>query len=97
MKKPAPKAIPLVVTTSHRGVFFGWGIPSPAETIRLERVRMCVYWDVSIKGVLGLATTGPGKACRITPEVPALTLFGVTSVMEATPEAEKAWGVGFWS
>ena len=57
---------PVVVTTAHRGVFFGYidGKPTDAPTIRIERARMCVYWSADIKGVLGLAATGPSKDCR---------------------------------
>ena len=90
------KKVPVIVTTKHKGVFFGYGIPSDAETIKITSARMCIYWGVSTKGVMGLAATGPDKSCRIGPSVPSLTLRDVTAVMEATPEAEKAWGVGFW-
>ena len=92
MKKKA-----LVVTTSHRGVFFGYGIPTTKKIIRLTKARMCVYWSSDIKGVLGLAETGPSKNCKIGPSVPAITLQDVTSVMEASKEAEKNWGLGPWS
>jgi len=87
---------PLVVTTAHRGVFFGYGEPSDADTIRLERVRMCIYWDESVKGVVGLSTTGPSKASRIGPAAPAITLRDVTAVMEVTEAAAKAWESEPW-
>lgn len=86
----------LVVTTAHKGVFFGYGIPSDADTIRLENARMCVYWDAAIKGVLGLAATGPLGSSRVGPAVPALTLRDVTSVMEVSEEAIKNWEKGSW-
>jgi hypothetical protein len=89
--------VPLVVTTVHRGVFFGYGTPSDAETIRLERARMCVYWPAANKGVMGLASEGPAKGSRIGPQVPAVTLRNVTSVMEASPAAVEAWEKGPWS
>jgi len=74
---------PLVVTTEHKGVFFGYGIPTENKTIRLERCRMAVYWSSDVKGVVGLAATGPTASCKIGPAAPALTLQGVTAVMEA--------------
>lgn len=91
------KLKPLVVTTEHRGVFFGYGTPTTDKTIRLERARMCVYWSADVKGVLGLAATGPSKDCRIGPAVPAITLAAVTSVMECSDESEKAWEKGPWN
>jgi hypothetical protein len=87
---------PLVVTTAHKGVFFGYGTPSDAKTIRLENCRMCVYWSDETKGVLGLAATGPVGGCKITPAVPAMTLQDVTGCMEASAESAKAWEKGMW-
>ena len=87
---------PLVVTTAHRGVFFGYGVPSDAPTIRLENAQMCVYWPQENKGVLGLASDGPLKGARIGPAVPSIILRDVTSVMETTTEAEKRWRAQPW-
>ncbi|HEY8745420.1 MAG TPA: hypothetical protein VIU62_20210, partial [Chloroflexota bacterium] len=91
-----PRGVPLVVTTAKRGVFFGYGTPTEVATIRLERARMAVYWSADVRGVLGLAATGPTKDCRITAPVPAITLNEVTAVMEVTAEAATAWEAGFW-
>ena len=82
---------PLVVTTEHKGVFFGYGIPSEAPTIRLEKVQMCIYWPAENKGVVGLASEGPLKGSRVGPAAPSIILRDVTAVMEVTPEAEKRW------
>lgn len=87
----------LVVTTAHRGVFFGYGVPGADETIRLEQVRMCVYWSAETKGVLGLAAKGPAKGSRVGPAVPVMHLRSVTSVMEASPAAVEAWEKAPWS
>lgn len=87
---------PLVVTTVHKGVFFGYGTPTTDETIRLEKAQMCVHWSEDVKGVLGLAATGPTKRCRIGPAVPSIILRGVTAVLEATKEAAKAWEEAPW-
>jgi hypothetical protein len=89
--------IPLVVTTQHRGVFFGFGRPTVNKTIRLTRVQMCVYWSSDVKGVLGLAAKGPTRGCKIGPPVPAMTLQDVTGVMEASEEAQKAWASQPWN
>lgn len=88
---------PLVVTTAHRGVFFGYGEPTDGETIRLERVRMCVFWPAENRGVVGLAVDGPKKGSRVGPAAPAMTLRGVTAVMEASEAAAKAWELGPWA
>lgn len=88
---------PLIVTTAHRGVFFGYGIPTENKTIRLEKARMAIYWSSDVKGVVGLASTGPTKDCKIGPPAPALTLQDVTSVMEVSDTAAKQWEIGPWS
>lgn len=91
------KSIPLLVTTSHKGVFFGYGQPTENNIIRIERARMCVYWSTDCKGVLGLAATGPTKGCKIGPEVPAITLRDVTAVTEVSEAAVAAWNKEPWN
>lgn len=88
--------VPLVVTTVHRGVFFGYGTPSDAETIRLERARMCIYWSAKNKGVVGLASEGPAVGSRIGPQAPAVILRNVTAVFLATDAAAAAWEQAPW-
>lgn len=91
------KSVPLVVTTKHRGVFFGFGIPSSTEEIKLENAQMCISWSSDVRGVLGLAATGPSKNCRVGLPVPAIHLRDVTAVIEASEEAVKAWESKPWS
>lgn len=86
----------LMVTTEHRGVFFGYGEPTTEKTIRLERARMCIYWPTENKGVLGLAAMGPVKGSKIGPAVPAITLQGVTAITEVGEEAVKRWESQPW-
>jgi hypothetical protein len=86
----------LVVTTEHRGVFFGYGVPTTETTIRLEEAQMCVYWSSDVKGVVGLAANGPTKDCKIGPPAPAITLQKVTSVMEVSEAAAKRWKEQPW-
>lgn len=87
----------LVVTTAHKGVFAGYGKPTANTTIRLENARMCVHWSAEVKGVVGLAANGPTEGCRIGPAAPAITLQAVTSVMEASKQAEEKWNSQPWS
>lgn len=89
--------IPLLVTTEHRGVFFGYGVPTENKIIKLENARMCVYWSADVKGVLGLASDGPNKNCRVGPAVPNITLQAVTSVTQVSEAATKQWESNHWS
>jgi hypothetical protein len=91
----------VVVTTNSRGVFFGYidgdtNVEAHQETITLRRARNAIYWSADVKGFLGLAATGPTDACRIGPAVPALTLFGVTSVAKVTAGATERWETAQW-
>lgn len=88
---------PLLVTTAHRGVFFGYGTPTTEKVIRLEQCRMCVYWSADLHGVVGLATKGPNSGCRVGPAAPAVTLQDVTAIMEVSPEAEAKWKQEPWN
>jgi hypothetical protein len=58
---------------------------------------MCVYWDQSMLGVLGLASQGPSEKCRISQAIPSVEARGVTAVMEMTPEAVERWEKGLWT
>lgn len=92
---PVKKEKPVLVTTSHRGVFFGYATNTDGETISLREARCAVYWSSDLRGFMGLASNGPSKACRIGP--PAnITLRSITSVVEVTPEAEARWKDAPW-
>ena len=86
----------VLVTTEHRGVFFGYTSKIDGETITLRNARNCIYWSASVKGFLGLAATGPDLTCKIGPKAD-LTLRAITSVAEVTPEAVKAWEAAPWA
>ena len=92
--------ISVMVTTEHRGVFFGYVDPVTVEgdvrTIRLFRVRMCVYWTADVRGVLGLAHTGPDAKCKITPPNLSARISDVTGVFTCSPEAAEAWEAAPW-
>jgi len=96
-KQAAAKRQALIVTTAHRGVFFGYGTPTTEATVTIEDARMCVYWSAKLKGVCGLASSGPDKDCKIGPAVPRMTLRDVTSVMECSDAAAANWEKAPWA
>lgn len=87
---------PVIVTTAHRGVFFGYAIDTDGETIALKRSRLCVYWSADCKGFMGLAANGPTKGCRIGPEAD-ITLRNITAVLDVTPAAVAKWDAAPWA
>ena len=87
---------PVMATTLYRGVFAGLLVADHGETVVLEDARMCVYWDASMHGILGLAQHGPGPSCRVSPAAPRLTLRGVTAVADLTPAAWARWQAEPW-
>ena len=91
------KAKAVLVTTAHRGVFFGYALKIGGKEITITNARNCLYWSADVKGFLGLAVTGPSKSCKVGPSVPSLTLNDVTSVSEVTPQAVEAWERAPWS
>jgi hypothetical protein len=88
---------PVVVTTEHKGVFFGNLVSQDDASVTLTDAQMCVYWSADVRGVLGLAAAGPSRGCKVTPAVPRIELQGVTAVMDATGEAVLAWEGKPWS
>ena len=86
---------PVIVTTEHRGVFFGYAKDIDGETIELKRARLCVYWSADVKGFMGLAANGPSDSCRIGPAAD-VTLRKITAVLEVTPAAVARWEAQPW-
>ena len=94
-KSQVPEERPVVVTTAHRGVFFGYASNTAGDTIRLQRARLCLYWSSDVQGFMGLAATGPSVNCRVGPAA-AIELRAVTAVLEASPLAVAAWERAPW-
>ena len=92
-------SIAMVVTTAHRGVFFGYAAEAASDgpVVTLERARMCVYWPDVVHGVLGLAAVGPLRGSRVTSAVPSLLLRDVTAIMVCSEAAAAAWEAEPWS
>lgn len=86
---------PVIVTTAHRGVFFGYATDTDGDTIQLKRARLCVYWSQELHGFMGLASHGPSKDCRVGPAAD-ITLRSITAVLEVEPAAVKLWEAGPW-
>jgi hypothetical protein len=85
----------VLVTTSHRGVFFGYAMETEGAIIKLRAARNCIYWPPQQKGFLGLAKFGPLSGSRIGPAAD-LELRDITSVAVCTPEAVEAWEKAPW-
>lgn len=85
----------VLVTTSHRGVFFGYASDTDGETIKLRAARNCLYWPAENKGFMGLANMGPVKGARVGPSAD-IELRDITSVAEVTPTAAAAWEAAPW-
>lgn len=85
----------VLVTTKHRGVFFGYTHDTSGDIIKLRAARCCIQWR-GIKGFLALASEGPGAACRIGPAAD-LEVREITSVAACTPSAVTAWESAPWA
>lgn len=95
-RKDAVTARPVLVTTAHRGIFFGYlAGDGVGPTIALSRARLAVYWAASMRGFMGLAVSGPDSGCRIGPAAD-ITLRDITAVVEVTPEAATRWEAANW-
>ena len=93
--------VPVLITTDNtkRGVFMGFIDPKDAdkETLTAEEVRMAVYWSTDVKGVVGLASKGPTKNCRISGAAKRAVLKGVTATLEVSDKAVAAWRKEPWA
>jgi hypothetical protein len=94
-KPKATKERPVIVTTAHRGVFYGLATDIDGETIALRKARLCLKWSEDVRGFMGLAATGPSASCRIGPAAD-ITLRNITAVLEVTPAAAAKWEAAPW-
>lgn len=91
-----PKERAVLVTTEHRGVFFGYATDTDGATIKLRASRLCLYWSADVKGFMGLAANGPSSSCRIGPPAD-IEVRKITAVVEVTPDATKKWEAAPWA
>lgn len=82
---------PVIVTTEHRGVFFGYADNTKGTEIELKRARMAIAFGTT-RGILELAETGPTSRSKISARAD-LDVRKVTAVFEVTEAATRAWEV----
>lgn len=83
----------VLVTTQHRGVFYGRlenGQEENARSLVLIGCRNAIYW-AGKRGFLGLASHGPESGSKVGTAAPRVVLHDVTSVTDCTDEAAKKW------
>lgn len=84
-----------MVTTSYKGVFFGYAKETSGDVIHLRAGRLCVYWTADLRGFMGLASHGPSSSCKVGPAAD-IEIRSVTSVVEVSPKAVILWENGPW-
>lgn len=93
----------VMVTTVHRGVFFGYAKEADISTVAktkslsVRRCRNCISWSSSNKGFIGLASHGPNADARVGPAADNVLLLDITSVSLCSEDAIKAWENAPWS
>lgn len=95
MTKTSSKERPVLVTTAHRGVFFGYATATGGKTINLRAARCCLYWPPENRGFLGLAAYGPMTGARVGPAAD-IELSDITCVAACSPESVAAWEAAPW-
>ena len=83
------KGRPVVITTKHRGVFFGYAEDTSGDSVKLTGCRCAIKWGTT-EGWLQLAETGPTSDSKIGARAD-IDLRDVTAVAEVTEEAREAW------
>ena len=94
-KKSESSERAVLVTTAHRGVFFGYAKSTDGDAIKLRAGRLCIYWPATQKGFMGLASMGPLDGARIGPPAD-IEIRNITAVLEVTPAAVDRWEAAPW-
>jgi hypothetical protein len=88
---------PVVVTTAHRDVWWGYLHHREPGVVVLVKARHGYHWDTT-DGVGQLTTVGPGPKAQIGCEIYGRIEIGdVVCCMETSPEAAKAWREAQWT
>jgi len=93
-RKKTERAV--LVTTAHKGVFFGYATDTDGAIVKLRAARNILYWPASNKGFLGLASEGPASGARVGPAAD-IELRDMTCVANVTDAAVTAWEKAPWS
>ena len=92
--------IPVLVTTKHKGVFFGY-VENETDLdfneTKLFDARAGIYYSADMKGTFGLASKGPSNGCRIGPAAPWILLNDITAFAACTEEAASRWESAPWA
>lgn len=80
----------VLITTEHRGVFFGKLTEESGDVVTLQEARCAIRWATT-GGFLELAKKGPNANSKVGDEAPEIILRDVTSTTRCTPEAVEAW------
>jgi hypothetical protein len=84
----------ILVTTSHRGVWFAQ-VPhdkdlTPTTLTDLKNCRMAIYWGTT-KGLQQLCKTGPTESSKISDTADIAVIHQVTAVFSVTDQAAAVW------
>jgi hypothetical protein len=80
---------PVIVCTTHKGVFFGYTSDSKGDSIFLHGARMAIKFGTT-NGVMQLAETGPTKESKISQRAD-MEVRSISAVMEVTEAAVLKW------
>lgn len=83
----------VLITTKHRGVFFGYvdtATDLSQRTLAVKDARMAIRFGTT-GGLMQLAETGPTDESRIGSKADIPVLHDVTAIFTVTEQAEQKW------
>lgn len=88
----------VLVTNTHRGIYFGELIELKKNRAVLKNARHCFYYSAGseARGTFSLATHGPQKGSKIGPALSRMTILDVATVSDCTEEAVALWLDSSW-
>jgi hypothetical protein len=93
-QSPPKHERPVIVCTTHRGVFYGFTDKTNKQIltddiVHLSGCMMVIYWGTT-RGVMQLAATGPTPSTKASLRAD-ITINSITAVFDATEEAASKW------
>lgn len=89
MTKASTTERPVLVTTEHRGVFFGYAADTKGSVIDLKRARMAISFGTT-RGLMELCESGPTSRSKISARAD-IEVRKITAVFEVSADAAAKW------
>lgn len=88
---------PIIVSSDQRFLVFGYTLDElDKKPLRMFHTRLILWWSSDVRGLWGLAASGPSDGCRVTVPAVYTIIHDPQLVVECSTAAAAAFERGPW-